>query len=131
MVNFKLWGGFMNKIFEKHDTLFCILLICAFAGSLCGCVNERSMRKSPHYYDGSTWESEDGKLQFTIPENRGNEYTGIYKNGDISVEMVFKFGTYFGLEGCTLEDYKGAEPDKYGIKHKGGGHTPTHELDKL
>lgn len=30
MVNLKLWGGFMNKIFEKHETLFCILLIVLY-----------------------------------------------------------------------------------------------------
>ena len=95
---------------------FCLFL-CLTALLVSGCVPEWVLREHPISFQGATWRSEDGKVQFTVALRPGDYHHGFIEKDGILIEMLFKSSTAWnGMSGLPFEDYVAAEPDERGDK---------------
>jgi hypothetical protein len=103
----------------KKTRIVCFLLVFLFVTPfVTACVPWWAERQSPIHFLGSTWESEDKSVRFTVHMSSSEYHYGTIKKDDAIVEMVFESETYwFGIEGCSVEDYNAMAPDDYGFKH--------------
>ncbi len=103
---------------KKTRSIAFLLVFCFILFTMVGCVPKWTQKRNPIYYRGSIWESEDGRVQFKIDLVTKKHFFGTVERDGRPVEMIFASGySWYGMAGCSVEDYEAIEPDELGYKY--------------
>lgn len=98
----------------KKILAICIVLIL-ISSFMTSCVPPWVERNLPTHFLGSTWESKDKLVRFTVNLDYYEYHFGTIKKGDNLIEMVVYFpGPGLSLQACSIENYEKIEPNDYG-----------------